>query len=130
MALKHTWTLGVKNDSSATVVADQYVYTGAVESNFNEAVPAGNTVSITLPITVANIVSFYIESDQAVTLHTNSNTTPVQTFSLAAGTALAWNSGNNPNLGTNPLTTNVTAIYVVNAGAATATIKGGFLLNQ
>lgn len=130
MALTQTWTLGVKNDSSSTVVADQYIYTGDAESNFNIAVPAGTTGAVVLAVTVANIVSFYVRSDQAVTFNTNSSTTPIQTFALAASIALAWNSGSNPNLGSNPLTTNLTTLYFVNAGATTATVKGGFLLNQ
>lgn len=127
--LTHTWTLGVKNDSSSSVVADQYVILGSREENIKDQVAAGATGEFDLTLTTAQIVSFYIESDVAVTLKINSATSPDQTITLAAKTALAWNNGAFANVGANPLTpASITKLFFVNAGSVVANVKAGFLL--
>ena len=126
--IKHTWTLSVKNDAGANVVADTEIVTADAEQNFSAVATAGLTKEIDLDITVANIVSFFIESTVAVTLKTNSTGSPAQTIALAAKKAFHWNNLDAINV--NPLTTNITKLFFVNAGAADATIVGGFLLNQ
>lgn len=130
MSLTHTWSNTIKNDSGASVLADpSLILTGDAEVNFAVDVLAGTTTQIVQPVTVAAIVSGFISSDQAVTVKTNSNTTPVQTFSLAAKVALSWNN-TLPASSTNPFTTNITQFFVTNAGATTAKVRGGFLLQE
>lgn len=128
--LTHTWTLGVKNDSSSTVVADQYVLTGSREENVKNSVAAGATLEEDVNIVKADVVSFYVESDVAVTLKINDSTSPDQTIALAAKTAYAWNSGAFLNIGANPLTpATITKLFFVNSGTSVANIKAGFLMS-
>lgn len=129
--LVHTWSLGVKNDSGSQVVADQYVFLGDSEENIKDQVAAGSTLEVDMTVVTAKIVSFYLWSDQAVTLKLNSATSPDQTINLAAKTAFAWNNGSFANIGANPLTpATITKFFFVNAGTAVANVRGGFLLNQ
>jgi hypothetical protein len=75
-------------------------------------------------VDVGELVSFLMYSSQDVTIATNSSTTPSQSFSLAAGVGLAWNMFNGQ---TNPLTVNITDLYITNPGATPATILLSFL---
>lgn len=126
MSLKHTYSLSVKNDSGSAVVAATYLYTASSEENFNDTAPFGDTLEIDLPVDVSTIVSFYVVSNKAVTLKTNNNITPDQTFVLVANEPLWWNTDQT---GLNPLTTDITTLFFVNGGLADATVKGGFLLD-
>lgn len=124
---KHTYSLSVRNDSGGTVVASTTTYEDDSESNFAETATAGDTLEIDLPVDVSKIVSFYVYSDKALTLNTNSNLSPDQTFALEAKKPLWWNTDAN---GANPLTIDVTKLYFDNTlGALDASVKGGFLLN-
>ena len=127
MSIKHTWSTSVKNDAGANVIADVDVLTATAEENFSIVVPAGTTGEVDLAIDVSQIVSFFVESTVAVTLHTNTTPAGAQDFSLAAKKALGWNA--NDAVNANPLTTNVTKLYFVNSGASSATVVGGFLLD-
>jgi len=86
MSLKHTYTLSIKNDAGAAKVADSYAVTFDQEENGSIVAPAGQTTHKPLPtITKADLVSFFIESDQDVTLNINSATSSVQTVALSKG---------------------------------------------
>lgn len=125
--IKHTWNKTVKNDTGASVLAESTIFTASAEENFKEVAAAGTTLEIDLAVDVSQIVSFFVASTQAVTLHTNTTPTGAQDFSLAANVALDWNNADVVNA--NPLTTNITKFYFVNAGAVDATVVGGFLLD-
>jgi hypothetical protein len=129
MSVKHTYATTIKNDSGGTVVSDSTVYSADAEQNLSDTVNASSTKEIDLDITVANIVSFYIESDQDVTLKVNSTVSPDLTVSLSAKKAFWWNIDQLPT-NVNPLTVNITKLYFINAGATVANLKGGFLVNQ
>lgn len=60
-----------------------------------------------------------IKSDQAITIETNSGSTPDDTFSIAANIPFAWyyNSGI-----TCPITADITAAYVTNASGSAANL--------
>lgn len=126
MALKHTYSLSIRNDAGSGVV-DSYSFSADAEENFSDVAAASSTKEIDLVVTVANIESFFIEADQDVTLKVNSTGSPTPSVALTKGQAFYWNSGLT---GTNPLTTNITKLYFVNAGIKDANVKGGFLLNQ
>jgi hypothetical protein len=126
MGLKHTFNLQIKTDAG-TVVSDGVTLDAAAEENAQIVAVAGEVQELDLAVDVSQIESFYIESDQDVTLKTNSTGSPAQTFALTGKKALWWHVGAT---GSNPLTTDITKLYFDNsAGDKDATVKVGFLLN-
>src|SRR6266542_3625552 len=127
--LKHTWQKIIKNDSGASAIDDSQVITGSNEFNQKVTVPAGATVEVDCgTITVADIVSFFFTADQPVTIDTNAvDAAGGQEISLStANRAYAWSS-NEPT--SNPLTDDITKIFVTNDSSKDATFRAGFLLN-
>lgn len=125
--IKHTYTLSVKNDAGRSVVASTTEYTAAAEENFDSTAEADSTLEIDMIVDVSQIVSFYIYSDQDVTLHTNATPTGTQNIDIDAKKPLWWNTDAN---GTNPLTADITKLYFVNSSTVVdAKIRGGFLLD-
>ncbi|HLZ08963.1 MAG TPA: hypothetical protein VKT80_10275, partial [Chloroflexota bacterium] len=76
MTISHTYNHTIKNDQGAAVVADTLVITGDSEHNISEAVSNGAVAEVDAAISVAKILSFFIESDQAITLKLNSTGSP------------------------------------------------------
>lgn len=127
--VKHTWTLSIKNDSGAAVVADPpLIITADAEVNFAVQIPAGETAEIDAPITVANIKSCFLSTSQAGTLNTNaSDGSGGQTMALVASRAVTWND----TLGTAcPFTPNITKFFITNSGSVVMNCRGGFLLQE
>lgn len=70
---------------------------------------------------VSQIKSLYILStSKDVTFETNSSSSPADTISLKAGVPFIWTYGSGV---TNPLGTDVTALYLTNAGAGATTVR-------
>jgi hypothetical protein len=130
MAINHTYNHTIKNDAGAAVVADTLLITGDAEENFSLAVANGAVGNVVAAIVVANVLSFFIESDQNVTMKLNSTGSPAapSPVSLVAKRAYWWHNLL-PN--TNPLTVNITQFYFDNtAGTKVANVRGGFLLQE
>jgi hypothetical protein len=121
---KHIITSSYADDAG---VAQSVALTnqGQNSDGFDGTVP-GTTTGFAIPITVAfaNIQSMLIYSSVAVTVKTNSTGTPVQTFNLTAGQSIIWGVGA---FTTNPITANITQIFVDNNTANPATVKIRFL---
>jgi hypothetical protein len=133
---KHVWSLSVKSDSGAGPV-DTVTVTGPVEANVGKSgaasdcqVGINDVVEVDIVITVANIASFYMESDQPMRVRVNSEVSPSQEFNLLAKIAHGWNNLDLPHGVTNPLTVNITKLFLFNAGAKIANFQAGFILNQ
>lgn len=125
--VKHTWTLTIKNDSGAAVIADPpLVITGDAEVNASTIVNPSETAEVDVAVTVSKIVSGFINTTQNATVNTNAaDATGGQSFSMVAGKSVAWN---NSMTGSNPFTPNITKFYVINAGTKALTFRAGFLL--
>lgn len=124
----HTYTTEIKNSSGVKVLTDKLTYQGELEESLSGvalATAVANTTEFPVSVDVSKIVAFYIESDQDVVLHTNASPVGDQDFTLEAGKALMWTEDQ----GANPLTDDITSIFIVNAGDDDANIKAGFLLN-
>lgn len=65
--------------------------------------------------TIAKLKILLITSDGPLTLETNDGTTPTNTFTIDTDTPLVWSAGSQL---ANPLTADVTALYVTNAGTS------------
>lgn len=77
-----------------------------------------------LTIDVSQVKSFFILSDKAVTIETNSGSSPGNTLTLTAGIAYEWYEGSAAAFA---LTTDVTALYITNSSGATARIQLEFI---
>jgi len=126
MANVFTHQVGVTYHTDAgTVTSTTDAYTGDAEVDFIGSFNAGASNSeIDVAVTIANIKSFVMYSDKDVTLKTNS-TVPSQTLVLLSKKQLVWNPDH---LEANPLTTNVTKIYL--SCTDTAVFRCHFLLDQ
>ena len=127
--VKHTWSTSIKNDSGSAVVADPpLVITGDAEVNFAVQVPAGETAEVDAAITVADILSGFITGNQNIQVSTNaSDGSGGQVLTIAAGKTLSWNNQQGT---VSPFTPNITKFFIKNNGAALATVRGGFLLQE
>ena len=76
MAFTHSIGVTYKNDAG-TITSTTNTYTGDLEHNFDQAVPISTTNQTTsIAFTKSKIVSLVIYSDQALTIKTNSTSTP------------------------------------------------------
>lgn len=69
-------------------------------------------------IDISQLKAFYMVSDQALTVETNSGGTPVDSFTLTANRPVVWQTGD-----TAIFTADVTALYLSNSSGSTATFK-------
>lgn len=113
----HTETF---NDGGANIA---YSVTKENEAAIDEEITFGSLatdVLVALVLDVSQISSLCIVADAACTIKTNSSSSPAQTISLTANKPLRWNDGM---AHANPLTTDITAIYVSCAANTTLKIK-------
>lgn len=130
--ITHTVIVQYKN-SSGTIVST-WTVTDGVEVEIDETIP-GETedMQIDIAVTAANIKAMSLYSDKAITIKTNDDETPDDTFELAAKKQLFWFSDLDAATGLNasvPVTTDLTALYVTNEGSSSANFKARFLLDQ
>lgn len=95
-------------------------YSASLSESLSDVAAASGTTQMNIAIKVANVKAFAIISDVDVTLKTNSSGSPANTLALKAGVAYVWNTDS---YDTFKLTTDVTAMFFVNAGTADANIK-------
>lgn len=121
MSVSHTWRdtrNNVTMEATKTLTPSDEVVIEATDvaipdSSTNKAVAIGG-------IDVSQAVSVWMHSTQDITLETNDGTTPDDTIALAANVPLLWCTGAPF---TNPLTTDVTALYATNSSGAEATLN-------
>ena len=91
------------------------------EQNMDPVIPATTTnEQVRATITVAALSLVFIDSDQDITLKTNSSSAPDETITIKAGKPLIWYTGC---AWANPFGHNITALYLSNAGAVDANVK-------
>ena|SRR5688572_29899204 len=99
---------------------------GGAELNLDELIPAGsNPLAIIFAMDVSQLKLLYLVSDKDITVKTNSNAVPVNTFTLAAGVPFVWGAGGAAlrDTGGNLVNTDITSLQVVNAGEDDATLQ-------
>lgn len=120
MSFNHTLTYNWSSDGAPPLTLPQKKTAGQ-ELNVQEAIPNPSTdLLVALAITVAKLEGLVIVADQNLTLEFNNATTPAFTIALLANVPLVWQKDT---YHANPLTANVTALYVTNASGAAATLK-------
>jgi len=108
-----TQTLRIGNNTLSTAVtktADgSYIFDDAIAANQTDKLLAAS-------VDVSQVQAIYISSDQDCTIETNSSSSPAQTLAIDANNPLVWTKDSGV---TNPLTTDITALYVTNTTAIT-----------
>ena len=78
-------------------------------------------LEVALEIDVSLLKALWIESDQVVTIETNSGSAPDHAFVMVANQPLVWQAAD---YHANPFdTTDITSIFITNASGATANVK-------
>lgn len=118
-----TRTFNFNSDS----LSQQDTVTSGALTSLSESITTGTTDGlVALVLDVSQLKAFYIQSDYDITLEFNSNAGSGGTIALKANKPVIWSE----NCGlTNPLGTDVTALYVTNASGSTATLNARFLLD-
>ena len=119
MPFTHTITQTTTYDDGAVNVSKPMsdAQTAGEEHNIAESIADGQTdllVAYTLDFSQAK--TFVMWPTVAMTIKTNSSGTPAQTFVLSAFEPVVWSAGQTAV--TNPITTDITALYVTNASGA------------
>jgi len=123
MAFTHTHVQNFQRGSEGGLISKSVTVTADAESNLDVAVPDSSTdLEVAYELDVSVLKSFYLVSDQDVTIETNDGTTPSDVFTLVAGEPLVWWTGSPL---PNPFASeaDVAALFVTNASGATANLQ-------
>ena len=108
-----------------SIVGNQSVEAGG-ETNRDETIPAETSdVLVAFVLDVSQAKVLYIKSDKDLIIETNSAGSAVNTFTLAAGVPYVWVVGDAAMRDTAgaAVTTDITALYVTNAGEDAAELQ-------
>lgn len=106
--------------NGSTVVSTSQTATDTGLLLVQEAIAGEATnVSVAATIDTSALKGLGISCDQEVTVKTNSSDTPDDTFTIKPGAPLTWTSDSAT---ANPISEDVTGLFVTNAGAATANL--------
>jgi hypothetical protein len=108
-------------DDAGMVVNVATKFTGQTVSGYDGTIAAlATNVLVEVAFAIADLQSLCIWSDTNLTIKTNSSTSPTQTINLLASVPIVWGTG----LGSaDPITADVTALYVTNAASNLANFK-------
>jgi hypothetical protein len=123
----HTVSVGLSGVTAKTLTG-KVSASGNSEDGRSIDIPAGAVnQAVTFNLTVANMQSFFLVADGALTIKANSTSVPDYTLSPVAGTPIWWMYGQGM---TNPVTANTTTLYVSNAGSASVRLDVTALQNS
>lgn len=127
MAFTHTPGHSYKTDVGQ-IVNQVKAYTGDEEVNIDGSV-AGSTTNFEFDVAIkaSAVQSILLYSDQALTLKTNSTSSPQETINLKAGIPHMWNTDS---YATIMFAGDVTKIYATNSGGTAANFKVRCVQNQ
>ncbi len=107
--------------SGSDVITKEVTITDEAQNNLDVDVADGITDGLhAFELDYSQLKGFYLVSSQDVTVKTNSDSVPDDTFALLADQPIAWNELSGL---TNPVGTDITALYITNASGSTATIQ-------
>ena len=122
MSIKHTLTKSWAGPAGQISKAN--AFTGVQEANLDFVLAASTTnQQMNLAFKVSLLQSIFIQSDQAITMKTNSTTTPGDTKNIAANDPLIASGTSSP------FAVDVTTVYFSNAGATAANVQVRCLTN-
>lgn len=127
MSIQHTISYAFNGQANLTYSVTE---TGNTEENLDISIPASTTNQLVPFIvkTLANLQSFFMVSDGALTVKADSSGTPEETFTLAAGQPVVYQAGTGQS---NPFTSTLdTGLYVTNNGTAAVRLQIKALLQN
>ncbi len=121
MSISHVLGLNWAGPTGAVAITENVTLTGVTELNLDFTV-AGSTTNQQEPLvfTVSKLQSFYMVSDQALTVKTNATSGQQETIVLAAGIPYLFVGGSGQLAA---FAGNVTTAYFTNAGSTIANVK-------
>lgn len=132
MSFSHT-IKRIYTDRTNTPATDTIIVTDDTESNSNVTVPAMTSPPTLLEVdwkaTRANLRSFCITSDQAVTVFADNASPPTDTIAVGAGAVIMW-SLTRDGLSKCPFSVDVTKLFVQNFNAVAAKVQIWAILHQ
>lgn len=97
--------------------------TGSGELRVDETIPAASTnLAVAFALDRESAKSVGIYCDKAITIKTNSSSSPTDTIPVAAGQLIVWGNDEDA-LADMVFSADVTALYVTNAGASAARLR-------
>lgn len=119
MAFSHVITQAVAAGSES--ISKQKTYSAAAMAEVSESIPDTSVdLQIVFTLDVSAVKSFYMVSDKAITIETNSGGVPANTLVLKAGVPYLFNSDS---YDTFKFTTDITALFVTNASGSAAQLE-------
>jgi len=124
MSVSHVFTRSWKRSDGSPVNYEKTV-TSDTDTDHSQAYADGTVDQlIDIAIDFSRTKGLFIGSDQDVTLETNNpggaSGTPDQTFNLKANCPIEWTEDD---VATNPITVDITAIYITNDSGETANVE-------
>jgi len=120
---KHTWTISVKSDAGVGPSQSLPIYFPAEANVGGEAagetgvqIGVNDVEEIDVSVDVSLLVSWFMKCDYDVEVRTNSWVAPSQTLIFNATQGMAWNDQGFPLDESNPLTVDITKLYIKNKG--------------
>lgn len=127
MALTQTFTTTIQSASGATVATDRTIVSANSEEEFSVAAAASGNTTLVIPVDISACQAFWLYTDKACTIKTNSSGSPDNTIVLTAGQVYHWHAvSGGPAI---PLSADVTSLIIVNGAGAVANVSGAFLQN-
>lgn len=120
--MAHTHTLLQQWSGAGRALSAENSYSATLEKNLDdEVIPAESTdLLINFTLDVDACKSFYILSDQDLTIETNDGASPDNTLELKANKPYIWNTDS---YDTFQLTVDVTKLYATKAAGSDATLN-------
>jgi len=118
MSISHT--IAVNWTDGAATSANDVTVTGTSAERISEAIADSTTDgAVTYTCDMSALAGLFIVSDQALTLETNSSSSPQETITLVADTPVVWYTGCGY---TKPYAGDVTSLFATNASGSTANL--------
>lgn len=130
MSFTHVVTRSYRDSSGNSLVKAESI-TNNTESTYSDSIPdSTSNAEVDMVLTVANLKSICINSSAAITIKTNSTSSPDDTLVLVAGgQCIVWSLATD-GTAKRPLTANTTKFYITNASGGPAQVDIRILADQ
>lgn len=119
MAITHSATFDVTANGISRISGTLTANIGAGVYVFDQVFDGETNFFIPLGLESTLLASLVVKADRAVTVKTNSSSSPQETWNLEAGRPLIWFSGT----GTAPIAGDLTGLFITNTSGGTATVE-------
>jgi len=121
MSVSRTFERSYTPGNGGGVLGYQKVVADESEVSVSKSIPDETTdMEIIFAVPYAQIKAILLASDQAITVEVNSSSAPDQIFTLLANQPLLWLYGDPI---ANPITQDITKLYITNASGAAAALE-------